>query len=321
MRIHNEIRSQAVSGAKSIKHPLKDMQVMFGGTITGSRLFHPAQHLEDARDSVSAFTTKNPTETIVTVRQPGSPRGALAWTAIQAYCSKGGLEPGSLLLEVPGRRGYEEYINRTILSIRTAKDALDAEHKRKSEALINDLSLSESEYDKALDRLLKDNDRKSQAIDDAERNKPFFATTGYASGQDPAEQFFDAMQLNIATQLEATADMEEALNAGDSVRAEMATREYLQARDANIADPSIDISDTSKHTNTLFYAQAHNLPTAAHIMAEGYGELYFHSDDAEVAVARALGVPSLTELDQVWERAMDTPTPLAAGRLVLTSFQ
>jgi len=82
-------------------------------------------------------------------------------------------------------------------------------------------------------------------------------------------------------------DAEAAAARGDAVGLEMARRGLQDA--AATGDKLKDPLAEAPHTHTIFYAKADSLPTAAHIMANGYGELFFHSDDPEAAVAGALG--------------------------------
>lgn len=319
MRISREICSQAVPLESPFKKPIKDMQNLFGGKVARNGFFSDS-YLSDARNSVSAFTQKASREAIISIKEPETPSGALGWTAVQAYRAKGGLPLGSLVTAVPGLRGYQEHTNRTLKTFGNALTELAADFKAKSDALTMDLLLSESDFNRRCSQLDKEEDQRQQEIRDSYYNAKFFAGTGYAPGQDPLEQYFEGLKANLKTQFDASNDKWVAVRDGDPVRAEMADREYRQALEAANRQSTIDVVDTSKHTASLFYAEAPDVPTAARMMAEGYGRLAFHSDDPDAAVARALGVPNLTELDQVWDEAMAQPTPLLAGRFILTSF-
>lgn len=68
---------------------------------------------------------------------------------------------------------------------------------------------------------------------------------------------------------------------------------------------------------TTFHALGNDLVDAAYAMAEGYGELTFDGEGAELIVAQALGASSLEHLGETWRWAVIQSTPLQAGRAML----
>jgi hypothetical protein len=147
----------------------------------------------------------------------------------------------------------------------------------------------------------------------------FFATTAPASGNRPTDKLIAGAADNIARVMDTIKGTAVALARGDSIGSKINERAYAAAlRDGGMlrANPPQE----APHTHTVFYANGPDLPTAARVMADNYSRLLFHSDDPEVAVAGALGVPDLGNLDLLWNEAMAQPTPLAAGQLVLRSL-
>lgn len=68
-------------------------------------------------------------------------------------------------------------------------------------------------------------------------------------------------------------------------------------------------------------ASGEDLLGTVKVLADSYSEMAYHKDlNSHGTVARTLGASSLDELYSTWEAAMQEPTPLAAGSLVVANL-
>jgi hypothetical protein len=197
---------------------------------------------------------------------------------------------------------------------------VEAAFRAKVDALIDGSEgMSDEEYERCRDDLDRQKAAEDEARDRENRHLDFFTSTSAGSGNEVETRFFNNVLANWDAQVDSLRDTEIAINQGDEVGLEMALRASAEAdrnRDASFAMPK-----ELPHTHTVFHARGDSLPAAAHLMADRYGDLLFHSDaDPDATVAQALGAHSLTQLDAVWEGAMMQSSPLAAGEFVLKSF-
>lgn len=324
---HNEMRLVESSGSQALAHatfgrrPIKDMRALYGGNISRAPALLDGgrqRSLRAAGGRVIGFTQgRRATETLVGIKDLQLPESAAHWTALQAYRARGGAAFEYLHTEVPGVRGYEEWSNRRLKASREQDERDETALREAVEKLIPDANISEEEFEARLDALY--NQRDVQQIARLTQSLDFLATTSAGSGNSQMERFFAANIKSMAEIIDAMEGMEVALSQGDDTEVTMAVGAYVTAATARSREV-YDLPEKLPHTHTEFYAKGHSLPVAARVMAVNYGDLLFHADDPEVAVANALGASSLDRLDLVWDQAMDQRSPLAAGQFVLQSL-
>ncbi len=281
------------------KRVLGDVQKLFGGDIkkTGRLASLSGLPLERTLtvEDISAGTRTKPSSVNVQVKNLERREAAAKWTALRAYAARGGVQLDHLAMEVEGLRGQQEWHNRR----EQARNEQAAQDQAAYTAALEVAAHQPTDeaYERMAAEVHAEFAARSAALNKVGEVPKFFAVTSVGSGNDPFSRYVRDMQANA--------------------RALAETSNPLLRDSLYEAGQAMQLPDELPHTHTVFRATGEDFLDAAHVMAEGYGELMFHSDDADTAVARALGASSLSGLAEAWNWALAQDTPLLAGQSML----
>lgn len=305
---------------------LRDMQHLYSGGKISSYVNSQRQRIHYMTTGDEQVRVSNQgrhaTETTVSVAHLEHPLNAARWLALQAYRAAGGVLLQTLATEVSGTLACREWEGRQQVAARAAADRVSTEYDTRAAALLRSDTPMGRSFDRQASGLETERvERRREAIYAAYASN-FTAATRDAAGGGPLARLYGDIATHNQRAGAALDEATRAAAAGDQTALIRAGNAYYgadSAREGLFAAPL----EEGPHTHTVFHATGDGLPAAARVMAEGYGELTFHTDDPERAVLSCLGASSLgglSELDSLWRAAAAQPTPLEAGRLVLSAL-